>query len=107
MRQLHQAHPEKKLIIILDNGPIHRAQQIQNFVKKQSWVSLYYLPPYSPEYNPIERFWKWLKKIVYGAHAYVSVIHIMQVIRLLIWHYNEKWLVNPIQFNVVIYRQLL
>jgi len=107
LRQLHQAHPDKKLLIILDNGPIHRAQKIKNFVRKQSWVKLYYLPPYAPEYNPIERFWKWLKKVIYGTQTYASIAQIMQIIRPLILHYNERWLVNSIQFEFGIYHQLL
>ena len=80
LRQLHQAHPDKHLLIILDNGPIHHAQAIKNFVNKQDWVTLYPLPKYSPEYNPIERFWKWLKKVIYGAVSYERIDDIMKAV---------------------------
>lgn len=107
LRQLHQAHPDKQLLIVLDNGPIHRAHAVKKFVAKQDWVTLYSLPSYSPEYNPIERFWKWLKKVIYGATSYPSVEAIIQTIRKLIWHYNEGRLVNAIQFNFGVYANLL
>jgi len=107
LRQLHQAHPDKHLLMILDNGPIHRAQTIKKFTNKQDWVTLYSLPKYSPEYNPIDRFWKWLKKVVYGVVSYKGVDDMMKVIRKLIWHYHEGWLVNPIHFNFGIYANLL
>lgn len=57
LRQLHQESPDKKLIIIIDNGSIHKSRKVQAFVKKQGWIELFFLPLYSPEYNPIERLW--------------------------------------------------
>jgi transposase len=29
--------------------------------KQESWLQLEFLPAYSPDFNPIERFWRWLK----------------------------------------------
>jgi transposase len=29
---------------------------------EEAGCKLIYLPPYSPDLNPIERFWSWLKK---------------------------------------------
>ena len=44
--------------VVLDNFIIHRSKKtnavVQELGKK---VKLYWLPPYSPEYNPIERVW--------------------------------------------------
>ena len=48
---------QKPLTIILDNASIHKAKAnalIIELLKKQG-VSLYFLPPYSPELNPVER----------------------------------------------------
>lgn len=60
LHQLHKANPKKKMMIILDNGPIHKSKNVKRFIQKHQWVGLFFLPPYSPEYNPIERFWHWL-----------------------------------------------
>ena len=49
----------KPLTVILDNASIHKAKSIQpllTLLKKQG-VTLYFLPPYSPELNRIERLW--------------------------------------------------
>lgn len=105
--QLHQAHPNKKLVLILDNGPIHRAGCIARFAERHPWLKLYYLPAYSPEYNPIERFWKWLKKVVYGASSYGVIDEVIKRIRQVIWHYNEGWLKHAIRFEFGIYGNLL
>lgn len=107
LRQLRQSHRRKKLMIILDNGPIHRSKKVKAFIKKQDWVELFFLPPYSPEYNPIERFWQWLKQKVYGCKSFVAMEDLIQQIRKLIWHYQENRTVSKIHFNYKPYALLL
>lgn len=66
-----QPHP-KPLVIVLDNGPIHRCQLVYD--QQAGWedkdVYLFFLPAYSPHLNPIEILWRfikyrWLKKVDY------------------------------------------
>src|SRR5215471_5756233 len=57
------------------------------------------LESYSPEYNPIERFWKWLKATVYGATAFETIAEVSHKVRQIIWHYNEHWLKSTIHFG--------
>lgn len=47
----------KKLHIILDNSGYHRSLAVKEFCEKQK-IKLHFLPPYSPNLNPIERLWK-------------------------------------------------
>lgn len=51
--------------LILDNHPVHRAKSVQNYLK-QNKIKFLYLPPYSPELNPIEeafsKFKQYIKK---------------------------------------------
>ena len=47
----------KKLCIITDNGRWHLTKEVLSFVKK-SKVVMMRIPPYSPEVNPIEQYWK-------------------------------------------------
>lgn len=46
----------KKVILVLDNASWHKAKSL-------NWhhIEPLYLPPYSPDFNPIERFWQHLK----------------------------------------------
>jgi len=57
----------KTVAIILDNASFHKSRQVQEYLAANSLVKLLYLPTYSPEYNPIERIWKWAKTQVHGA----------------------------------------
>jgi transposase len=54
----------RKIFLIVDNGPCHNLNE-----QGKAWlaanhhrIELFRLPPYSPEYNPIEGVWKQAKK---------------------------------------------
>jgi transposase len=62
--QLRQANPGKYYIhLIWDNARYHRNDQVQEFAKEIG-IKLHYLPPYSPNLNPIERVWKLMHESV-------------------------------------------
>jgi len=48
----------KKILLILDNARYHHAKIILPWLEKNKRkIELFFLPPYSPELNPIERVW--------------------------------------------------
>ena len=47
-------------LIVMDNASFHRKGVLSLLAAKAS-CSLLFLPPYSPDLNPIEHFWAWLK----------------------------------------------
>jgi len=51
------------LIVVLDNASCHRSRDVQEAIPLlwQRGIYLYYLPPYSPELNPIERVFRTIK----------------------------------------------
>lgn len=48
-------------VIVMDNASFHRKSQLIPLAQKYGF-RLIFLPPYSPEFNPIENFWAWLKR---------------------------------------------
>lgn len=53
----------KPTVIVLDNANVHKAKIIKErlAIWQERGLYLYYLPPYSPHLNIIERLWKELK----------------------------------------------
>ncbi len=50
---------KKKYVLILDNAGFHKTQCIKSLFEEYSkQISVEYIPPYSPELNPIETCWK-------------------------------------------------
>ncbi|MHC1763096.1 MAG: IS630 family transposase [Verrucomicrobiia bacterium] len=57
--RLVSAKGERRVIVITDNARYHHAKLHQPWREEQAPdFILDYLPPYSPELNPIERVWK-------------------------------------------------
>lgn len=47
-------------VVVMDNLSAHRSPKVRALIEAAG-ASVLYLPPYSPELNPIEFFWSWLK----------------------------------------------
>jgi transposase len=54
----------RKIFLIIDNGPCHNLDATGKawLAANHHRIELFRLPPYSPEYNPIEGVWKEAKK---------------------------------------------
>ena len=60
----HRRRSRNRTVIVLDNARYHHASLLAPFLeRRQSFLMLDFLPPYSPELNPIERVWKLLRKL--------------------------------------------
>lgn len=62
LHQLRSRNKGKKIALILDNVSYHGCKKIKIFLQKHKEILLFSLPVYSPEYNPVEQVWKWIKK---------------------------------------------
>lgn len=53
----------KKLLLIWDRLPAHRAKIVTNHIKSQkSWLRVEYYPGYAPELSPVEFMWSSMKR---------------------------------------------
>jgi transposase len=52
-----------KVIVVQDGAPYHRSKEVKTFGKENSGrLSIFSLPSYSPDYNPIEFLWRKIKR---------------------------------------------
>lgn len=54
---------EETIYLVLDNGPSNKALSVRELAQVLN-IEIIFLPPYSPNLNPIERLWKFFKKKV-------------------------------------------
>lgn len=56
---------EEDKVIVMDNASFHRKNKLYELCKESNKnLKLIFLPPYSPELNPIEKYWAVLKRKV-------------------------------------------
>ncbi|MDF2936366.1 MAG: transposase [Paenibacillaceae bacterium] len=69
LQDLLLAYPGK-IAMVLDNSRIHHATELQPFLREHDRLHLVFLPPYSPNLNPVEGLWLWLKAdVVNNVHV--------------------------------------
>jgi putative transposase len=77
-----QASAETLTVVVLDNAAFHKAKAVRE--KEASWQAkgfyLRYLPPYSPQLNPIEAFWRVLKGFLLPRRCYPSLADLKQAV---------------------------
>jgi transposase len=50
-------------VVIMDNAAFHKSHETKRLIE-EAGCRIFFLPPYSPDLNPIEQFWANLKKKV-------------------------------------------
>ena len=69
---IRETYPIKqKVHIILDGAEYHRTEQVKTWAYLLN-TELHYLPPYSPNLNPIERLWKVMNERVRNNRYFAS-----------------------------------
>lgn len=60
--RMYPAARHKRVVLIVDNAPWHRGKPIDDALRENPHLEFKRLPSYSPQLNPIERFWKLLRR---------------------------------------------
>ena len=83
LKRLVAKYAGRKVFLIIDNGPCHNLD-----AAGQAWLSahrhrlsLHRLPPYSPEFNPVEPIWKTTRKLTTHNRFYLTTAERDQALR--------------------------
>lgn len=76
--EIRLKNPINKIVVILDNFSSHRAKATIDY-SNEIGIELVFLPPYSPDLNPIEYIWKSIKKII-SKEFIVDLDHMKKII---------------------------
>ena len=61
LRQMLLHHPRRHLVVVMDQASPHTSKMTRLFIESQKRLHVFYLPPYSPDWNPDEKVWNHLK----------------------------------------------
>lgn len=77
-----EVFPNDPLLLVLDNVSYHRSAPVLAMLSLlQPRVQVIWLPKYSPDMNPIERYWLHLKNLVYANRLFSSFTHLLDHIQ--------------------------
>ena len=78
LQSIRKMNPDVDLVIILDNFRSHQAIKTREYAEENR-IDLVFLPPYSPDLNPIEFIWKSIKRII--SRTFIRDLdHLKQII---------------------------
>jgi transposase len=59
--QMLRHHPRRHLVVVMDQAPPHVSKKTMAYIDSQRRLHVFYLPKYSPDWNPDEKVWNHLK----------------------------------------------
>jgi len=75
------AHPERKVVLFVDNDKAHDAKAVRRLLEKHTFqIHLEWLPPYTPELNPMEDIWQHMRRCVTHNHFFERVGTLLEAV---------------------------
>ena len=68
LQQMLRHHPHRHLVVVMDRAPPHTSQKTQAWIDSQPRLHVFHLPAYSPDWNPDEKVWNYLKHNELASH---------------------------------------
>jgi len=84
---------QRPILLVLDNARYHRARDLNPFFTKyQAHLQRAFLPPYSPELNPIERVWRITRRKVTHNRYFSSIENLEETLinQFAEWEYPNR-----------------
>lgn len=69
LTELKKQHPDQHIVVVIDNAPCHKPKILHSI----QGMTIIYLPPYSPELNPVERFFEEIRRAT--ANMLFTTLH--------------------------------
>lgn len=66
--QMLRHHPRRHLVVVMDQAPPHTSKKTRAWIDEQPRLHAFYLPKYSPDWNPDEKVWNHLKNQELASH---------------------------------------
>jgi transposase len=68
LAQMLRHHPRRHLVVVMDQAPPHTSKKTKEYIESKKRLHVFYLPKYSPDWNPDEKLWNHLKQQELKGH---------------------------------------
>lgn len=86
---------DKEVIMVLDGAGWHKSEDL----KVPPNMQMVYLPPYSPELNPVERLWQYIKSNTIKNKVYENLSILQETICDFIKNFNREIIKSVCSFD--------
>ena len=69
LEELSKQYPEDIILLCCDDAAWHKSKSL----RVPENIELFYIPPYTPEMNPIEQIWKELRKLGFRNEIFATL----------------------------------
>lgn len=73
LEQLSKAYPDDYIVLVCDGAAWHKSGTLKSFPN----IELMFIPPYTPEMNPIEQIWKYLRSVGFRNEIFRSLADVV------------------------------
>jgi hypothetical protein len=79
--RVYPADRYQEVVLLIDNAPWHRGKPVDAALAENPHLTFKRLPSYSPQLNPIERFWKELRRRATHNRLFETLADLKQSLR--------------------------
>lgn len=104
LRQLSESYPNDYIVLVMDNAVWHKSSTLE----KPSNIGFEFIPPYTPEMNPIEQVWTEIRKKGFKNKVFKTLEEVIdklqEVIQNLHWSdlksiVHREWIFSDFEFQ--------
>ena len=84
LRHVGRVYPAKqcrRVVLVIDNAPWHAGQPVDEALRDNPHLEFYRLPSDRPQLNPIERFWRLLRRRATHNRLFASLAELKRSLR--------------------------
>jgi transposase len=79
--QMLRYHEHRHLVVVMDQAPPHVSKKTREFIATHKRLHVFYLPKYSPDWNPGEKVWNHLKNHELKSHRARTKLQLKELAR--------------------------
>lgn len=98
LAELSKSYPQETLLLVMDGAGWHKSKTLV----QPANIEIIYLPPYSPELNPVERFWEHIKRYTIRNKIYLTLSSLKDMVAHFINNLQQEEIKNLCSANYLI-----